>query len=202
MKGRVMPIAMDEWNYWYEPYKYGELGCVYRLRDALGIAAGLHEYFRQSDLIQMAHYAQTVNVIGCIKTTKTAAFFDTTALPLLLYRREFGSIPLAVKGNQGEAALDVAAARTEDGSAVTIGVVNSSDKPQTLSLDVAGIQLATTAKVWRITSDDNDPLAFNSVETQQVGIREEADVPFSGEVTVPACSVNVYRVAITDTKAL
>src|SRR6185369_14266791 len=84
LKGRVVPIAMDEWNYWYPKYEYGELGCVYTLRDALGIAAGLHEYFRNSDLIQMAEYAQTVNVIGCVKTTKTTAFFDTTALPLLL----------------------------------------------------------------------------------------------------------------------
>ena len=88
---KFIPIAMDEWNYWHRDYVYGELGCQYDLADALGIAAGLHEYFRNSDIIHMAHYAQTVNVIGCIKTTKTAAFFDTTALPLLLYRREFGT---------------------------------------------------------------------------------------------------------------
>ena len=37
---------------------------VLALTLALGVAAGLHEFYRQSDLIQMAHYAQTVNVIG------------------------------------------------------------------------------------------------------------------------------------------
>ena len=79
-----------------QPYVYGELGCVYDLADALGVAAGLHEYFRNSDIIQMAHYAQTVNVIGCIKTTKTDAFFDATALPLMLYRHHFGTIPVEV----------------------------------------------------------------------------------------------------------
>ncbi|MEX2093396.1 MAG: alpha-L-arabinofuranosidase C-terminal domain-containing protein [Pirellulales bacterium] len=196
LKGRVVPIAMDEWNYWYEPYEYGELGCVYRLRDALGIAAGLHEYFRQSDLIHMAHYAQTVNVIGCIKTTKTGAFFDTTALPLLLYRREFGTTPLAVSGNHSGASLDVAAARTEDGSAVTVGVVNSSDKPQSFQLDVAGLKLASTAKVWRITGEGNDPQAFNTVDKQPVAIHEETDVPFAGDVTVPPYSASIYRVAV------
>ena len=80
----------------------------------------------------MANYAQTVNVIGCIKTTKTAAFFDTTALPLLLYRREFGTMPLEVTGNQGDRALDVVAAKTKDGGAITIGIVNPQAKPQSI----------------------------------------------------------------------
>ena len=39
-------IALDEWNYWYGHYIYGELGVRYHLQDALGVAAGLHEYFR------------------------------------------------------------------------------------------------------------------------------------------------------------
>ena len=94
LNGRMIPIAMDEWNYWHRDYVYGELGCIYDLGDALGIAAGLHEYFRNSDLITMANYAQTVNVIGCIKTSKTAAEFATTGLVLKLYREYFGQIPI------------------------------------------------------------------------------------------------------------
>ena len=94
LKGRIVPIAMDEWNYWHREYVYGELGCVYDQADALGVAEGLHEYFRQSDIIQMAFYAQTVNVIGAIKTTRTAAELETTGLVLQLYRAHFGQIPL------------------------------------------------------------------------------------------------------------
>ena len=63
-RGKDIRIALDEWNYWYGPHVYGELGTRYFLKDALGIAAGLHEYARQSDIIFMANYAQTVNVIG------------------------------------------------------------------------------------------------------------------------------------------
>ena len=97
LKGRVIPIAMDEWNYWHRDYVYGELGCVYDLADGLGVAAGLHEFFRQSDLIQMAHYAQTVNVIGAIKTTRTAAEMETTGLVLQLYRAHYGQVPLQIE---------------------------------------------------------------------------------------------------------
>ena len=48
LKGRDIRIAMDEWNYWYGPYVYGELGVQYHLKDALGIARGLHAFFRNS----------------------------------------------------------------------------------------------------------------------------------------------------------
>jgi alpha-N-arabinofuranosidase len=170
------------------------------LRDALGIAAGLHEYFRQSDLIHMAHYAQTVNVIGCVKTTKTGAFFDATALPLLLYRREFGTTPLAVSGNYDNASLDVVAARTEDGSAVTVGVVNPTASSQELRLNVDGLQIGSAAKVWRITSDGDDPQAFNTAEKQSVAIRSEPDVSLQGTIAVPPLSVNLYRFAVDGTK--
>ena len=97
LKGKNIRIAMDEWNYWYGPHVFGELGTRYFLKDALGIAAGINEYARQSDIVFMANYAQTVNVIGCIKTTKTAAAFATTGLVLKLYRKHFGQIPVEVE---------------------------------------------------------------------------------------------------------
>jgi alpha-N-arabinofuranosidase len=191
---QFIPIAMDEWNYWHSGYIYGELGCQYSLADALGIAAGLHEYFRNSDIIQMANYAQTVNVIGCIKTTKTSAFFDTTALPLLLYRREFGTVPLEVTGNQADRELDVVAAKTKDGRAITIGIVNSQARPESMALKFEGVKLGPAAKVWRITGPD--PAAHNTPDKQNVSIAEEKNVPLDGQVAVPAYSVNLYRVPI------
>ncbi|HVT28827.1 MAG TPA: alpha-L-arabinofuranosidase C-terminal domain-containing protein, partial [Lacipirellulaceae bacterium] len=156
--------------------------------------AGLHEYFRNSDIIHMANYAQTVNVIGCIKTTKTSAFFDTTALPLMLYRREFGSVPLAVTGNHSERAIDIAAAKTNDGNVITIGVVNPQSKPQTIGLTVDGVKLQPTATVWRI--DGNDPDAINTAKKQSVGIVEQKNVPLGDHITVPAYSVNLFRVSV------
>ena len=101
---------------------YGEIGTQYFLKDALGIAAGLHEYFRNSDIIFMANYAQTVNVIGAIKTTKTAAVFDTTGLVLKLYRNHYGTIPVKVGG--APEPLDVAAAWKDGRKVLTVAVVN------------------------------------------------------------------------------
>ncbi len=96
LKGKDIKIALDEWNYWYGANEYGELGTQYFLQDGLGAAVALHELFRNSDIFFMANYAQTVNVIGAIKTTKTEAELETTGLVLKLYRERFGVTPVEV----------------------------------------------------------------------------------------------------------
>jgi alpha-N-arabinofuranosidase len=191
---RMVPIAMDEWNYWHGDYQYGELGCVYDLADAMGVAAGLHEYFRNSDIIQMAHYAQTVNVIGCIKTTKTDAFFATTALPLMLYRAQFGTLPVTVDGDFEAQGLDVAAALTQDMKVLTIGVVNPHDAPRVLQLDWKGAQLASDGQCWTISGARPD--LHNAAGKPEVAIVGPQAVGFGRELTVAPFSVTLYRVEL------
>ena len=105
---------------------FGELGTRYFLKDALGIAAGLHELARQSDMFYMANYAQTVNVIGCIKTSKTDAAFATTGLVLKLYRRHFGQIPVATETSP---LIDAQAAFSRDRKQLTLGSSIPARKP-------------------------------------------------------------------------
>ena len=152
LKGKDIRIALDEWNYWYGPNEYGELGTRYFLQDGLGAAAALHEMFRNSDLFFMANYAQTVNVIGAIKTTPTAAEMETTGLVQQLYRARFGVTPVEVTGDLRP--LDVAAALSEDGRALTLAVVNPTEEAQRLRLRVAGGALAGSGQRWVIAGKD------------------------------------------------
>ncbi len=193
LEGKDIRIAMTEWNYWYGPHVFGELGTRYFLKDALGIAAGLHEYFRNTDIIHLANYAQTVNVIGCIKTTKTAADFDSTGLPLMLYRKHFGTVPLAV---QHEAApLDVSAALTEDGDALTIGIVNPTGDTYQLELDLNDVEPTGTAQTWVITADD--PMAYNQPgEPRNVDIATADPTDLTGAVTVQPLSITLFRAPV------
>ncbi len=183
LKGRIVPIAMDEWNYWHRETYYGELGCPYDLADGLGIAAGLHEFYRQSDIVSMATYAQTVNVIGAIKTSRTAAELESTGLVLALYRKQYGTIPVTVSGEFGD--MDVAAALTADGKALTIGIVNPADHAVTLFVD--GVKGDPTS--WFVTGPSAG--AKNTPgQARQVDI-----VPGKGWV-VPPLSCGVIRVAV------
>ena len=157
LKGKDIRIALDEWNYWYAPSTYGEYGTPYHLKDALGIAAGLNEFARQSDMFFMANYAQSVNVLGCIKTTPTAAALDTTGLVLALYRKHFGTLPVAVEATTP---LDVAAAWTTDRKALTVAVVNPTLKECQIRLAIAGVKLSGNGTRWQIAG--NDPMAHNA----------------------------------------
>lgn len=159
MKGKNIRISLDEWNYWYGPHVFGELGTRYFLRDALGIAGGINEFSRDSDVIALACYAQTVNVIGAIKTSKTAAVLDSTGEVLAMYRHHFGSIPVEITG--ASEPLDVAVAWTKDKSALTISIINPTYETQHLALNVLGARLDSTGRSWVLSGPDdmsyNDP---------------------------------------------
>ena len=150
-------IAMDEWNYWYGDYIYGELGVRYHHKDALGVAIGLHEYFRNSDIFFMANYAQTVNVIGCIKTTSTASGFAATGLPLQLYRNHFGTIPVILDNDYKN--LDMVAALNENKDKITFSVVNTSPQGIKIMVDPGGTSIHEVGRQWIIQHDD--PEAYN-----------------------------------------
>jgi alpha-N-arabinofuranosidase len=189
---KPMPVALDEWNYWYGPELYGEIGTRYFLKDGLGVAAALHEYARQSDMYVMANYAQTVNVIGAIKTSKTAAEFDTTGLVLKLYRQHFGSVPLAT--NIG-APLDAMAALTKDGKTLTIGIVNPTKSHVQIRLDLKGIKITGQGRRYEVTG--SDPMAYNEPgKPPRVRIEEKPVTNYSDKLPVVPYSVKLYVLAV------
>jgi alpha-N-arabinofuranosidase len=193
LHGKDIRIALDEWNYWYGPHVYGELGVRYFHRDALGIAAGLHEMFRNSDLFYMANYAQTVNVIGCIKTTKTEVGFATTAMPLMLYRKHFGTKP--VKVSDVPEPLDISAAWTEDKEAMTIAIVNPTEKEYKLKLDIKGAELNSNGEVFWVQNDN--PEAYNTPgDEPNVKIEKKTIEGLSNTLTSVPLSITLYKIGV------
>ena len=186
-------IALDEWNYWHGSYLYGPLGVHYYLKDGLGVAEGLHELYRNSDLFYIANYAQTVNVLGCIKVTTTASDFASTGLVLELYRNHFGTLPIEVSGVRDN--LDVAAAWTDDRKAITVAIVNPNSRKERVKLDLSGVSLKKKASTWVISNPD--PESYNTPgETPQIVIREKLVAVKQSSLLLPPCSVSLYRLEI------
>ncbi len=181
-------ISMTEWNYWYGPHVFGELGTRYFLKDGLGIAAGLHEFARQSDVIESAFYAQTVNVIGCIKTSRRNAAFETTGLVLKLYREHFGRHPVKT---EVAGLLDAQAAWSEDRKVLSIGVVNPTLKAVQAPLILKGAKLKGPGRKWRIAG--SDPMAHNDPdEAPRVVIESEPLTQLGKSLHLSPCSVTLY----------
>lgn len=192
MQGKNIRIAMDEWNYWYGNYVYGELGVVYHLKDALGIARGLHVFYRNSDIFFMANYAQTVNVIGCIKATRTASALESTGLVLAMYRAHFGTIPIPT--NLSGPNIDVSAAWTDDKSEITVAIVNCTSSADAVALLPAAKELGTigAARQWIITGAD--PMSYNTPGKDPQVTLSEHDVRIANNtLPSPPLSVTLYR---------
>ena len=193
LKGKDIRIVMDEWDYWYGRVEYGEGGVRFFLQDGLGIAAGLHEFFRNSDLFFMANYAQTVNVSGAIKTTATEAEFETTGLVLKLYRRHFGTTPVEVSGSYKP--LDIVAAWTEDRTGITVAVVNPTDQARAIALDVRGGNLAGPGRKWTISGPGR--WAHNAPgKPRQVDIEETSFMGGTNTMEVAPLSVTLYALPV------
>jgi alpha-L-arabinofuranosidase len=190
LKGKDIRIALDEWNYWYGEHLYGELGTRYFMKDALGVAEGLHELFRNSDLYFMANYAQTVNVIGAIKTSKTAAEIETTGLALALYRRHFGVWPLKTTV---EKPLDAACALSADKKTLTLAVVNPTADAIHLPLSVQGVALTGEGKQRRIAGQ---PMDYNEPGKPRKVTIQEAEIKDAAALIADPYSITLYSLSL------
>ena len=193
LKGKDIRICMDEWNYWYGPHIYGELGTRYFFRDAMGIAAGINEYSKNTDIIYMANYAQTVNVIGCIKTNTTHSVFDATGQALKLYRHKFGTIPVKISGETRP--FDIGATLTQGSDTLTLSVVNPVYETISFPLEISGGKTGDKIEIWRITAPDemstNEPGREPAVKIQGP---EVADA--TGKLTARPASITIFRIPL------
>jgi alpha-N-arabinofuranosidase len=197
-----LPIAMDEWNYANGPSVFGQAGIRFDLLDGLGIAEGLHQIFRRSDLFVMANYAQTINVLGAIKVNQVGAQLESTGLVLALYRKQFGEIPVMTRVNEERvdlpgSGIDALAALTPGGKFLTVAMVNPFAEEKTVALDLFETRIRTKGHIWRITDRESDPKAFNDPEApQRITIGDEAVNLKKGTVVLPPYSVNILKVQV------
>jgi alpha-N-arabinofuranosidase len=184
---------MDEWNYWYGPHVYGELGTRYFFRDALGIAAGLNEYSKNSDIVYMANYAQTVNVIGCIKTNSTNSVLDATGQVLKLYRHKFGFIPVQLSGETRP--LNIAATLTNGGDTLTVSVVNPTRESVSFPLNITGKDFSSDGEKWSVVAPDE--MSTNEPGREPVVvIRGPESFQFGKNLEVGPVSISIFRIPV------
>ncbi len=190
VKQSPVRLAMTEWNVGYGPDlpDLGAMASPYRVRDGLLIAKTLHEYFRRSDVYFMATMAQTVNVMGAIKATRTNAWMEISGLVMAMYRNHYGTVPLAAKGEF--APMDVVAALTADSKALTLGVVNPTPDAQTLRLDLSGLELGGSGHRYWIGAED--PQLLNTAQDTRRVVLQERTVEAGRPLVVEPYSAAVF----------
>ncbi len=138
------------------------------LKTCLALGMCLHEFFRHTDFIDMAGYTMAT---GWLDFDRTRSVISATGRMYQMYNQHFGTIPVEVTGtapvpkpefpaggdqprvNAGSATypLDVSAALTADRKALVVAVVNATEQPQTLQLNLEGFAAAKTGRTWKLT---------------------------------------------------
>ncbi len=195
--GRVR-LAIDEWGIvrdWNpapDGPGVGPFEHSYPLGDGLASARALHELIRAADLVAMANWAQTVNVIGAIKTSRNHAVLDSVGHLLALYRAQVGGrlVPVQLSA---EAPVDALAALDPKSGRLSLGLVNySATEEVVLSVKTLAGTLPRTAHAWRINGPS---LTAINVPGQPETITTQALPPVDlGEaVRLPAHSITVLK---------
>jgi alpha-N-arabinofuranosidase len=116
----------------------------------------------------------------------------TTGLALEMYRRHFGTVPVAT---EVDGLVNVMAAWTDDRKALTVGVVNPTRRAAEIPLDVAGARLTGNGTRWVLTGPD--PEAYNHPgRPPAVTVEESAVRGLDKTLAVPPCSVTIFRLEV------
>jgi alpha-N-arabinofuranosidase len=199
LKNKPVPIALDEYAY--------AGGGNYKVVPAY--AWNFHEMFRHSDLYQLA---TLTFVTATYQAARGQAVLNPVGMLFKFYRDRFGAIPVDVTGNSpqpkpkdppgGEQPvvhagsdtfpLDVAAAWTADRKALTVAVINPTESPQTLSLQMRGAELSGQGTVRRMAPPS---LTATVVVGQEPGVKieEQALDAIPTNPTFAPFSVNIYE---------
>ena len=191
-------LAIDEWGIvrdWNpapDGPGTGAFEHYYPLGDAVASARALHELIRSADLVSMANWAQTVNVIGAIKTSRNYAVLDSVGHLLALYRAKVGGSLVPVKLD-AEAPVDAVATLDRKTGRLSLGLVNYSPAEEVvLSLKASSGTLARTAQGWQINGPSlaaiNVPGKPEAVTTQTLPW-----VNLGEPVRLPAHSITVLK---------
>ncbi len=146
-------VCFDEWNVWYRAHGGAKdweeaphlLEEVYNLEDALVAAQYLNAFIRRADLVKMACIAQIVNVIAPVMTNKNSLVFQTIFHPFEMISTYAKGVSLDLSincptysaGKHGDAPIfDAAGTYCAESGRVMLSIVNRSDAPQELTLNL------------------------------------------------------------------
>jgi alpha-N-arabinofuranosidase len=202
--GRELPIAFDEWNVW-EPFQDTSQGLesFYALRDGVFAAGVFHALQRCGGFVEMANLAQTVNVLGILRTNQTQVAKSPIYWAFWMYARGTGkwrvgcevAAPLGTVPVGGKApVVDASATLSEDGKALFVGLINRHPQADVaVELDLGGFGAGPQVSMMRLAG--RSFLDTNTFEEPDKVKPSEETLSLEGakRLVLPRHSVTVLR---------
>lgn len=204
-RANPVKIAIDELGIW-EPGGEGAYGLeeYYNWNHALGTATFYNIMQRQASVVGMATWAQTVNVLAPIMTSKTASVCQTIYYPMQFYRRHAGNVSLKAEvrtpgiqmpGSKDAKALDVSVTLDDtDGSLVIFAVNRHPELAVKTGLGSIDTKKYKPVKAYELNAAGIE--AMNSISHPEKNVVIESEKQLSGGVssyTFPAHSITAIK---------
>ncbi len=204
-KGKRITLAFDEWNVW-EPHQIHASGfeSFYALRDGIFSAGVFHALHRCSDFVELACLAQTVNVLGALRTNETQVVKTPIYWAFWIYVRNTGKwrvacdvdCPVGTTPVGGETpVVDASATLSEDGKTLFVALINRHPESDVaVHLDLGNFKAKPTVQMWRLWSEHfTDTNTF--IEPEKVKpIEQTISASELSNLVLPRHSVTVLRI--------
>ena len=204
-KGKRITLAFDEWNVW-EPTQTVENGLesFYSLRDGIFAAGVFHAMHRCGDFVELACLAQTVNVLGALRTNQTQVVKTPIYWAFWIYVRNTGKwrvacdvdCPVGTTPVGGETpVVDASATLSEDGKTLFVALINRHPESDVaVHLDLGNFKAKPTVQMWRLWSEHfTDTNTF--IEPEKVKpIEQTISASELSNLVLPRHSVTVLRI--------
>lgn len=200
-------IAIDEWGIWDLNSGKGrgdyQMEYSYNWAQALAVGKFLNLFQRNTDLIGLATWAQTVNVLAPIMTSKEGSFCQTIYTPLQAYQRYTlqQNLPIEVTSPVLEKTLktvDATASVSEDQREIVVTVLNLSEQeimPAHINFsNMTGnkqIQLTENISYTAPTLESENDFGKNCITETKSKMMQNSKNVF--EVKLKPASINFFR---------
>jgi alpha-N-arabinofuranosidase len=174
--GRDIKIATTEWNTtagdWGNPQRTRQTS----LGNGIACARYLHFAQRRSDLVTIACRSNMSNSYcsGIIQTSNRAVIGTPAYYVLKLYAEHGHGWPLVLGESAEVLHVDASAALSEDGTTLTLMIVNPQPEPVEQEIDLSAFaRVESRAEVWTVadTADARDPDVMNTFDRpNRIGI--------------------------------
>ncbi len=177
--GKKVPLSFDEYNLWFN-FLEDITHSNYNLRDGLWTASMLNIFHRHAPDMPLCNYAQMVNCLGMITSTKKGTFLTPAALAFKMYTENAQEklLPSKVESppvlhETGIPALDISATRGRE--RLSLFMVNRHyDAEVVAECSLKGIAVETDARLVEMWHEN--PAQYNTFNNPEaVKIKERAE---------------------------
>lgn len=198
-RSKPLKLAVDEWGIWEQQLPPYGTTVTYEWRHALATACYLNALLRCCAYVEMANWAQMVNILAPIRADSLGSVRQTVFYPLKEYRRSTLPEVVSVKTVSPEAdgglqALNAVATIDRKAGELVLFVVNISPKAVKTRVTIGDKKALTVREVTTLTGERLDAAnTLTQPDKEVVSIRTEKLGRRLSDITLPPEAIQIIH---------